>query len=61
MKEGKTKITAIKIGLLGDTAVGKSVIVNSILGLEFSKNEDLLATIGTEKSEIKFKLKITKI
>ena len=57
MKKDKTKIAAIKIGLLGDTAVGKSAIVNSILGLEFSKNEDLLATIGTEKSEIKFKLK----
>lgn len=44
------------MGFLGDSAAGKTPIVNSIMGLEFKK--DLLATIGSQKIERKFKLKI---
>ena len=55
MKEDIVKISAIKIGLLGDTTVGKTAIVNSIMGMEF--NPDMLMTIGYDKLEKKFKLK----
>ena len=55
MKENKNKISVIKIGLLGDTAVGKTAIINSIFGVEF--NLQMIMTIGTEKLQTKFKLK----
>ena len=55
MEENKIKISGIKIELLGDTEVGKTATMNSILGLEF-KNE-MIMTIGTDKSQTKFKLK----
>ena len=55
MEENKNNISAIKIGLLGTTTVGKTAIVNSIMGLEF--NEDMLMTIGSYKLEKEFKLK----
>ena len=54
MKEDKIKIKAIKIGLLGHDAVGKTAIARSLLNLEF--NEDILATIGIDKLETKFSL-----
>ena len=58
MKENINKPNAIKIGLLGDTTVGKTAIANSIIGLDFDKfNKELLATIGQDKYEKKFKLK----
>ena len=55
MKENNTKLKSIKIGLLGDDAVGKTSICNSLAGLEFT--EDTIATIGPEKIEVKFPLK----
>ena len=45
---------ALKLGIFGDSAVGKTRIVNSFLNLEF--NRDMMATIGTEISEAKLKL-----
>ena len=47
-------ITTIKIGLLGDSSVGKTAICNSFLNMEF--NDDMLSTIGLEKLETKYKL-----
>ena len=47
-------ITTIKIGLLGDSSVGKTAICNSFLNMEFSS--DNISTIGLEKLETKFKL-----
>ena len=47
------KITFIKIGLLGDSNVGKTSICNTFSGYESS---DCLVTIGTDKFEKKIKL-----
>ena len=41
------EMTAISIGLFGETAVGKTCICSSFLGLEFK--EEYLSTIGIEK------------
>ena len=51
----KNELTIIRIGLLGDSSVGKSAIVNTFFGNEFGG--DLLATIGSDKSEKPLKLK----
>jgi small GTP-binding protein len=48
-------ITAIKIGLLGDSKVGKTAICERLLNLEFSG--DSIGTIGNVKLETKFPLK----
>ena len=37
MKENDVELKSIKIGLLGDDAVGQTSICNSLLGLEFTK------------------------
>ena len=58
MEGNKNIITSLSIGLLGDSKVGKTAIVQSIMNIEFSK--DMLATIGSEKSERRFKLKNNK-
>ena len=55
MSKTKIELNAIKIALLGDNAVGKSSICNSILNIEFK--EDLLSTIGIERLNTKFTLK----
>ncbi len=55
MTDKKISLKAIKIGLLGDSTVGKTAICNSLLGLEF--NQDMLSTIGSDKLETKFNLK----
>ena len=55
MTDKKISLKAIKIGLLGDSTVGKTAICNSLLGLEF--NQDMLSTIGSDKLETKFLLK----
>ena len=51
----KLSLTAIKIGLLGDSKVGKTAICQRLLNLEFS--EDCIGTIGNVKLETKFHLK----
>ena len=53
--DNKLSLTAIKIGLLGDSKVGKTAICERLLGLEFS--EDCIGTIGNVKLETKFRLK----
>ena len=45
----------IKIGFLGSSWAGKTSIINRFMGLEFC--EDVMSTIGTEKSEKKFRVK----
>ena len=46
--ENKQKI---RISFFGDSGVGKTCILRSLLGLEY--NEEILSTIGTEKIEKK--------
>ena len=52
-KEIKISIKAIKLALLGDSAVGKSSIIQSFLNLEFAA----MTNIGDEKFERKLCLK----
>ena len=53
MTDKKISLKAIKIGLLGDSTVGKTAICNTFIGLEFK--EESISTIGSEKYEKKFK------
>ena len=55
MEDNKVILKAIKIGLLGDSQVGKTAICNALLNAEF--NPDVITTIGYVKLETKFKLK----
>ena len=55
MEEKKVSLKAIKIGLLGDSQVGKTAICNALIRAEF--NPDQISTIGYVKLETKFKLK----
>ena len=55
MGDQKINLSAIKIGLLGDSSVGKTAICNSLMNVEFA--EDMLSTIGSDKLETKFALK----
>ena len=55
MGDQKINLSAIKIGLLGDSSVGKTAICNSLMNVEFA--EDMLSTIGSDKLETKFPLK----
>ena len=54
MEENEILPKAIKLVFLGDSAVGKTSLCNSILHLEFTG--DVLETIGTDKLETKFTL-----
>ena len=54
MADDNVSLKAIKIGLLGDSMVGKSTIVTKFINLEFK--DDLLTTIGSDKYDTKFKL-----
>ena len=54
MAEDNVSLKAIKIGLLGDSAVGKSTIVTKFINLDFK--DDLLSTIGSDKYDTKFTL-----
>ena len=54
MKE-KIKRNVIKIGMLGDSRVGKTAICNTFMNIEFEDNN--LSTIGMEKLESQIKLK----
>ena len=55
MAEQKINLSAIKVGLLGDSSVGKTAICSSLMNIEFA--EDMLSTIGSDKLETKFPLK----
>ena len=55
MSTSKIAIKAIKIGLLGDTQVGKTAICRSFMNYEFEN--EILSTIGNIKLEKKYKLK----
>ena len=50
----KLSLKAIKIGLLGDSKVGKTAICQRLLNLEFS--EDCIGTIGNIKLETKMEM-----
>ena len=52
------EIKVIRIGLLGDSAVGKTAICNSFLGCEYQV--DSIPTIGCEKFEKKLNYKMAK-
>ena len=43
------EIKAIKVGLLGDSKVGKSAICNAFTGVEFASES--ITTIGSDKFE----------
>ena len=49
----------IKIGLFGDSQVGKSSICNNFDGVEF--DIDIICTIGFDKFEKKVRIKMVKI
>ena len=55
MEENIQKPKELKIALLGDTEVGKTIIAGRYMGLEFSL--DCCASIGLDKLEMKFTLK----
>lgn len=55
MTENKIKRNVIKIGMLGDSKVGKTAICNTFMNIEFEDNN--LSTIGMEKLESQIKLK----
>ena len=55
MNEKKIKRNVIKIGMLGDSRVGKTAICNTFMNIEFSDNA--LSTIGMEKLESQITLK----
>ena len=54
-QDDKIRIKKIKLGFYGDYQVGKSSIINSILGVEF--NNDILTTIGYDKLETNYQIK----
>ena len=55
MSDKKVALKAIKIGLLGDSQVGKTAICRALMKYEFEP--ELLATIGNVKLETKYELK----
>ena len=55
MSNPKIAVKAIKIGLLGDSQVGKTAICRAFLNYEFQS--EFLSTIGNIKLDTKYKLK----
>ena len=55
MKEDNIKRRVIKIGMLGDSAVGKTAICQTYMNIEFTG--EFLSTIGVDKLESLVKLK----
>ena len=53
-EKNENPLRPIRIGLLGDTRVGKTSIINSFIGMEF--RNDLYDTIGSDKFDKKVKL-----
>ena len=56
MSVKKIKRQVIKLTVLGDSATGKTLMINSFLGIEYDE-WGLLASIGCDKCETTFKLK----
>ena len=54
MEEEDIDFTSIKIGLLGDGAVGKSSICNTFTGIEFA--DEMVTTVGSARFEKKITL-----
>ena len=54
MTEADLEFTSIRVGLLGDGAVGKSSICNTFTGIQF--DPDSMSTVGTARFEKKIKL-----
>jgi small GTP-binding protein len=54
MSKNDIKIKAIKLAFLGDSAVGKTTIIETYLDVEF--NEDFISTIGWDKKKTKITL-----
>ena len=55
MNEDNIKRRVIKIGMLGDSTVGKTAICQTYMNIEFT--EEILSTIGVDKLETIVKLK----
>ena len=55
MSDNKVILSVIKIGILGDSMVGKSAICNSFMGIEFTPES--VTTIGHDRFEKQYKLK----
>ena len=54
MSGNEIKMKVIRLALLGDSAVGKTSIISTLLGYEF--NEDFISTIGWDKRKKTIKL-----
>ena len=54
MSDKDIELTSIKIGILGDSRVGKTAICNTFIGLELK--EESISTIGSEKYEKKIQI-----
>ena len=55
MEENNICPLIIKLGILGDSRVGKTCICNTFMNIEF--NDDIISSIGMDKIETKFVLK----
>ena len=53
MKKDKIKLRSIKIGLVGDSAVGKTAIADILLNIEFREE---MCTTASDKYETKYVL-----
>ena len=53
--DDKIRLKCIKLGFYGDYGVGKTSIVNSIIGVQF--NQDTLSNIGYDISETNYEIK----
>ena len=55
MGDDEIDLTVLKIGILGDSTVGKTCLCHSYMNIEFANEQ--LSTIGADKSEKKITLK----
>ena len=54
MSSNEIKIKTLKLAFLGDSAVGKTTIIETYMGVEF--NEDFISTIGWDRKKTKITL-----
>ena len=54
MSENEIKMTIIRLAILGDSAVGKTSIINTFMNIEFK--EEFVTTVGWDKMVTKVKL-----